>query len=146
MVAVSPPRFVWRRSVLASAVLLAIAFAWLTLAPRSRVVLFALAVIAGAAAVVLLLDLFLYVFDRWMFGGRSYNHSPRYDPPTGQWTFRNWGGNQTFTARDTVSPQSLEELLALVDAHGAAGRRVKPIGSLHSWSACAVAEDVCVQM
>jgi hypothetical protein len=118
--AVRPPRFKRRRSVVASAAVLTIAFVWLTLAPRSHVVLFTLAVIAGAAAAVLLLETFLYVFDRWMFGGRSYNQSPRYDAAIGKWTFRNWDGNQTFAPKDIVSPRSLEELLGVVGQHACA--------------------------
>jgi L-gulonolactone oxidase len=81
-----------------------------------------------------------------MFGGRPYNHAPTLDPATRRWTYSNWGRNHKFTPRDTESPATLEELLALVEAHGKAGRKVKAIGSLHSWSACAVADDVCIRM
>jgi FAD/FMN-containing dehydrogenase len=87
-----------------------------------------------------------FVFDRWLFGGRRLNHAPQLDPVSGKWKFRNWGGNQAFTPADTVSPRSLEELLVVVERHARAGRKIKAVGALHSWSACAVAEDVCVPM
>ena len=107
----------------------------------------AVALLVGVpAAFVLLRWSSRYVFDRWLFGGRSLNHAPRHDPATGKWTFRNWGGNHTFTPADTVSPHSLGELLQMVDRYAIAGRKIKAVGGLHSWSACAVAEDVCVRM
>jgi L-gulonolactone oxidase len=87
-----------------------------------------------------------FVFDHWLFGGKRSNHAPQFDPATGKWTFRNWGGNQTFTPADVVSPRSLDELLEAVDRHGRAGRKIKAVGGMHSWSACAVAEDVCISM
>jgi len=105
------------------------------------------AILIGAAgALFILLKLSGYVFDRWLFGGRRYNHAPELDAATGKWTFRNWGGNQAFTPADTLSPASLEELLEAVTRHGRAGRKIKAVGGLHSWSACAVAEDVCLRM
>lgn len=103
-------------------------------------------IFAAGAALILLVYASGYAFDRWLFGGRRYNHSPQFDAATGRWRFRNWGGNQTFTAQDTVSPRSLDELIEIVGRYAAAGRKIKAIGSLHSWSACAVAEDVCVRM
>lgn len=58
----------------------------------------------------------------------------------------NWSRTHTFMPREIHAPASLEELLAVVQAAGRAGRTVKPAGSLHSWSACAVTDDVSVQM
>ncbi|HUJ27797.1 MAG TPA: FAD-binding protein [Myxococcales bacterium] len=86
-----------------------------------------------------------FVFDRWLFGGRRLNHAPVRDAG-GRWTFRNWGGNVEFHPAVVEAPQTLDELLALVNAHGKAGRRIKPVGGVHSWSACAATDEVCVQM
>jgi L-gulonolactone oxidase len=101
---------------------------------------------AIAVALVLLGAGGRYAFNHWMFGGRPYNHAPTLDAATGRWSFSNWGKNHHFTPRDTETPGTLEELLALVERYGRSGRKIKAIGSLHSWSACAVAEDVCVRM
>lgn len=111
--------------------------------PLSSIVLVALLVAAG---ITLLAVLTRFVFDRWLFGGTRLNHAPHFDSTTSRWTFRNWGGNQTFTPADVVSPRSLDELLAAVERYGRAGRKIKAVGGMHSWSACAVAEDVCISM
>jgi FAD/FMN-containing dehydrogenase len=97
-------------------------------------------------ALVLAGEIGRYVFDRWMFGGRPYNHAPAFDAAPGKWSFSNWAGNHHFTPKDTEAPATLEELLAVVERFGRAGRRIKAIGSLHSWSSCAVTDDVCVRM
>jgi L-gulonolactone oxidase len=52
----------------------------------------------------------------------------------------NWAGNQRSTA-PTARPDSVDELVHLVRAAGEAGRRVKPVGSGHSFTAAAVADD-----
>jgi L-gulonolactone oxidase len=111
----------------------------------SRIDLFAL-LVAIPAALALVLALARFVFDHWLFGGKPSNHAPQFDPATGKWIYRNWGGNQTFTPAEVVSPRSLDELLEAVDRHGRAGRKIKAVGGMHSWSACAVAEDVCISM
>jgi FAD/FMN-containing dehydrogenase len=33
-----------------------------------------------------------------------------------------------------------------VEKHGRAGRKIKPVASMHSWSACAATDEVCVPM
>ena len=86
-----------------------------------------------------------FVFDRWLFGGRRLNHEPVRDAQ-GRWTFRNWGGNVVFSPAHVEKPESLEELLAVVDEHGRAGRKIKAVGGVHSWSACAATDEVSVQM
>ncbi len=103
-------------------------------------------IVLSFAALAILLKLGGIVFDRWLFGGQRHNHAPRFNSQTGKWTFRNWGGNQSFTPEVCESPRSLEELLAAVERHGRAGRKIKAVGSLHSWSACAVANDACISM
>ena len=103
-------------------------------------------VVAACAGLYLLAQLTQLAFDLWLFGGRRYNHAPLRDPATGLFNFSNWGGNQRFTPREVERPATLEELLALVQKHGRAGRKLKALGSLHSWSACATADDVAVVM
>lgn len=54
----------------------------------------------------------------------------------------NWAGNQTARPRTVVHPQSVEEVAAAVRAAAEAGRRVKPIGSGHSFTGVGVPADV----
>src|SRR5215472_4817936 len=64
-----------------------------------------LVAVAAAPAVFLLLRrAAAFVFDRWLFGGLQLNHAPRFDSASGRWTFRNWGGNQSFTPADVAAP------------------------------------------
>ncbi len=106
-----------------------------------------LAVLAIASlAFVLVAEAGRYAFNRWLFGGRPHNHAPTFDPATRRWTFSNWGRNHHFTPRDTEAPSTLEELLTAVEKYGRSGRKIRAIGSLHSWSSCAVADDVCIPM
>ncbi|AGL13977.1 D-arabinono-1,4-lactone oxidase [Actinoplanes sp. N902-109] len=55
--------------------------------------------------------------------------------------WRNWGRNQRAIATDVLTPSSAEEVAAEVKNTAAAGRRVKAIGSGHSFTAIAVADD-----
>jgi L-gulono-1,4-lactone dehydrogenase len=57
-----------------------------------------------------------------------------------------WSRTHVFTPRDICTPRSLNELLAIVQNIGRAGRTIKPAGALHSWSACAVTDDVSLQV
>ncbi|HEU5108508.1 MAG TPA: D-arabinono-1,4-lactone oxidase [Micromonosporaceae bacterium] len=57
-------------------------------------------------------------------------------------TWQNWGGNQQATAAAVRRPASTEELLSDIRALAADGRRVKPVGSGHSFSDIARADDV----
>ncbi len=52
-------------------------------------------------------------------------------------TWRNWGGNQTAEVDRTLSPGSLEEVVGLVTQAAADGRRLKAVGSSHSFTAIA---------
>ena len=56
------------------------------------------------------------------------------------------GRNVSVVPSAIYAPTSLEDLLAVVDECGRAGRRVKPAASLHSWSACAVTDSVSIQL
>jgi hypothetical protein len=57
---------------------------------------------------------------------------------------RNFGRNETFRPRDREVPRDEDELLAAMRRH--AGRRIRCVGSLHSWSAVLSAPDVCIDM
>ncbi|MEV6600337.1 D-arabinono-1,4-lactone oxidase [Actinoplanes sp. NPDC051346] len=55
--------------------------------------------------------------------------------------WRNWGGNQESVAVDVLAPGTTEEVAALVKEAATAGRRVKAVGSGHSFTGIAVADD-----
>ena len=54
----------------------------------------------------------------------------------------NWGRNQHAVATEVLSPGTLDELAAAVKAASETGRRVKAVGSGHSFTAIAVADDI----
>lgn len=55
--------------------------------------------------------------------------------------WRNWAGNQQSLAADVLTPGTIDEVSALVKAANATGRRLKAVGSGHSFTGIAVAED-----
>jgi FAD-linked oxidoreductase len=55
-----------------------------------------------------------------------------------RWT--NWGQNQESVA-EVLTPGSIDEVAAMVTASAEAGRRIKTVGSGHSFTAIAVADD-----
>ncbi|SDY63328.1 L-gulonolactone oxidase [Asanoa ishikariensis] len=59
--------------------------------------------------------------------------------------WRNWAGNQRATARDS-RPAGLDELAAIVTEAAAAGERVKPVGSGHSFTDIAVTDGVRIDL
>jgi FAD-linked oxidoreductase len=61
-------------------------------------------------------------------------------PGTDHW--RNWAGNQRATGVAAVHPAGSDGIAAVVRQAAAAGRRVRPVGSGHSFSAVARPEDV----
>lgn len=61
-------------------------------------------------------------------------------PRAGTW--RNWAGNQRVRPAVVVRPQDAGEVAEAVTAAAAAGQRVTAVGSGHSFTAIAVAEDV----
>ncbi|MGY1636189.1 D-arabinono-1,4-lactone oxidase [Geodermatophilus sp. SYSU D00742] len=63
--------------------------------------------------------------------------------PGGTARWRNWSGNQRAEAA-VVHPASVEEVVAVLTAAAGAGRRVRPVGSSHSFSAIARPEEVQV--
>lgn len=61
-------------------------------------------------------------------------------------TWRNWAGNQTARPATWTIPSSVDEVVRVVRDARSSGRRVKVIGSGHSFTATAVANDLLVDM
>jgi L-gulonolactone oxidase len=55
--------------------------------------------------------------------------------------WRNWSGNEQAVSADVLVPGSVEEVVALVKSASETGRRIKVVGSGHSFSSIAVADD-----
>ena len=55
--------------------------------------------------------------------------------------WQNWGGNQSAVAVEVLTPGSVDEVSAIVKAASGSGRRVKVVGSGHSFTGIAVADD-----
>ena len=60
--------------------------------------------------------------------------------------WKNWAGNQSARPFSWNTPRTTEEVAAVVGKAHAEGRKVKVIGSGHSFTAAAVANDVLVDM
>ncbi len=60
--------------------------------------------------------------------------------------WHNWAGNQTAHPAQVVSPRTVDELVDLVTAAERDGRRVKAIGSGHSFTAIAATDGVHVRL
>jgi FAD-linked oxidoreductase len=60
--------------------------------------------------------------------------------------WRNWGGNQQAVAAQVLSPGTVDEVVAAVKEASATGRRIKTVGSGHSFTAIAVADDIRMSM
>ncbi len=56
-----------------------------------------------------------------------------------RWT--NWAGNQQAVATEVLTPGTVDEVAAQVKEASGSGRRVKAVGSGHSFTAIAVADD-----
>ena len=56
-------------------------------------------------------------------------------------TWQNWGRNQQAGTVDVLTPGSVDEVAALVKDASGSGRRVKAVGSGHSFTSIAVADD-----
>ena len=61
-----------------------------------------------------------------------------------KWT--NWAGNQSSHPQSWIRPQNIAEIVAAVKDASAQGQRVKVVGSGHSFTAAAVAQDVLIEM
>ncbi|GAB7040860.1 MULTISPECIES: D-arabinono-1,4-lactone oxidase [Catenuloplanes] len=57
-------------------------------------------------------------------------------------TWSNWSGNQQVRPVRVAKPTSTDEMSALLQDAAATGHRVKPVGSGHSFTAVAVADDI----
>ena len=60
--------------------------------------------------------------------------------------WKNWAGNQRATPKSVHFPSSESELVAIVRFAQAAKRRVKLVGSGHSFTAVAVADDILIDL
>jgi len=60
--------------------------------------------------------------------------------------WKNWAGNQRATPKSVHLPSSENELVAIVRFAQAAKRHVKVVGSGHSFTAVAVADDILVDL
>ena len=62
-------------------------------------------------------------------------------PPGSRARWRNWAGNERADA-EVVQPESVDEVAAVLTSAAAAGRRVRPIGSGHSFTGIGRPEDI----
>ena len=60
--------------------------------------------------------------------------------------WRNWGGNQVAHPQDVQHPRDVEDVAALVKRAATEGRRVKAVGSGHSFTAVAATDGVHVDL
>jgi FAD/FMN-containing dehydrogenase len=63
------------------------------------------------------------------------------EPPGTPTRWRNWAGNER-AVTEVVRPRAADEVASVLTSATASGRRVRPIGSGHSFSAIGVPEDV----
>ena len=61
-------------------------------------------------------------------------------------TVTNFGKNVSFEPRDLLAPTSEGEILACLDESRSEGRRVRAIGSLHSWSDVVAGDDLVLNL
>lgn len=61
-------------------------------------------------------------------------------------TFSNWGGNLRFEPGCIAMPSSEEELSDIIRKAAAEGRRVRPVGAAHSWTALIGTPDVLLSL
>ena len=62
--------------------------------------------------------------------------------PVGSPRWQNWGRNQQSVAAEVRTPGTVEEVAAAVTEASAGGRRIKVVGSGHSFTPIAVADDI----
>ncbi|MFC0623032.1 D-arabinono-1,4-lactone oxidase [Kribbella deserti] len=58
----------------------------------------------------------------------------------------NWAGTETATPAEVLTPGSVDELASAVRAAAASGKRLKAVGSGHSFTGCAVPAEVMVRL
>lgn len=65
---------------------------------------------------------------------------------SGRTRWRNWSGSVSCAPRETVAPGSIAELARTVGEHGRAGRRLRVVGSGHSFTPLAQTDDTLLRM
>ncbi|MFB6719161.1 D-arabinono-1,4-lactone oxidase [Kribbella sp. NPDC056345] len=61
-------------------------------------------------------------------------------------TWRNWAGTEAATGVEVLRPASVDELAASVKAAAEQGKKLKAVGSGHSFTGCAAPEQVMVRL
>ncbi|MBA3410203.1 MAG: FAD-binding protein, partial [Geodermatophilaceae bacterium] len=61
-------------------------------------------------------------------------------------TWHNWAGNQIARPAEVVAPRDIDEIVGLVTSAGRDGRRVKAIGSGHSFTAIGLTDGIQVRL
>ena len=61
-------------------------------------------------------------------------------------TWRNWAGTESATGLEVLQPSSVEEVAAAVKLGAEQGKRLKAVGSGHSFTGCSVPEQVMVRL
>jgi FAD-linked oxidoreductase len=61
-------------------------------------------------------------------------------------TWRNWSGTESATGVETLRPRSADELAAAVKSAAEQGRKLKAVGSGHSFTGCSVPQEVMIRM
>ncbi|TDO56878.1 L-gulonolactone oxidase [Kribbella sp. VKM Ac-2571] len=61
-------------------------------------------------------------------------------------TWRNWAGTESATGIETLRPGSADELAAAVKSAAEQGKKLKAVGSGHSFTGCSVPEQVMIRL
>ncbi|MFF0269699.1 D-arabinono-1,4-lactone oxidase [Kribbella sp. NPDC004536] len=61
-------------------------------------------------------------------------------------TWRNWAGTESATGFEALRPGSPDELAAAVKAAAERGKKLKAVGSGHSFTGCSVPQEVMIQL
>ena len=61
-------------------------------------------------------------------------------------TWRNWAGTESATGIETLRPGSADELAAAVKSAAEQGKKLKAVGSGHSFTGCSVPQEVMIRL
>ena len=61
-------------------------------------------------------------------------------------SWRNWSGTQSANPEQMLAPRSVDELAVAVKSQAEQGRRIKAVGAGHSFTGCAVADQVQIRL
>ncbi|GAA1613769.1 D-arabinono-1,4-lactone oxidase [Kribbella sancticallisti] len=61
-------------------------------------------------------------------------------------TWRNWAGTESATGVEVLRPRSVDEVVAAVKTAAEQGKKLKAVGSGHSFTGCSVPEQVMVRL